>query len=120
EPAGSDARATTTIRIETKGKPTEALIEYRMIKRGESWMVYDIITDELSLMRNYRSQFQRIMNGSGYDGLLSKMKTKLAEERTAAGELATDKDKAPGAASDKPADKGAKPAAGAASPSKAA
>lgn len=125
EPAGSEAKVTTTIRIDTKGKATEALIEYRMLKHGDAWMVYDIITDELSLVRNYRSQFQRIMNGSGYDGLLTKMKTKLAEERTAAGEApakAPEKsiEKAGDKPADKTADKAAKPAAGAASPAKAA
>ena len=39
---------------------------------GERWMVYDVITDELSLVRNYRTQFQRIISGQGYDGLLTK------------------------------------------------
>ena len=34
-----------------------------------------------TLVRNYRTQFQRIIAGQGYDGLLTKMKTKLNEER---------------------------------------
>ena len=83
---GSEAKVTTTVKIATKGKATEALIEYRMIKQptgptAGKWMVYDVITDELSLVRNYRTQFQRIISGQGYDGLLTKMKTKLNEER---------------------------------------
>jgi phospholipid transport system substrate-binding protein len=83
---GSEARVTTTVKIATKGKATEALIEYRMIKQttgktAGQWMVYDVITDELSLVRNYRTQFQRIITSNGYDGLLNKMKTKLNEER---------------------------------------
>lgn len=83
---GNEARVTTTVKIATKGKATEALIDYRMIKetsgpKGERWMVYDVITDELSLVRNYRSTFVRIINSSGYDGLLNKMKTKLTDER---------------------------------------
>lgn len=82
---GSEARVSTTIRIATKGKSTEATIDYRMLKHDEAagprWLVYDVVTDELSLVRNYRSQFQRIISGQGYDGLLTKMKGKLAEER---------------------------------------
>jgi phospholipid transport system substrate-binding protein len=92
--AKAEAKVTTTIKIATRGKSTSALIEYRMIrhdppagaakdaaKDAGRWMVYDVITDELSLVRNYRSQFQRIIASSGYDGLLSRMKTKLAEEQ---------------------------------------
>ena len=78
---GAEAKVTTTIKLQTKGKATDALIEYRMLKTKDSWMVYDVITDELSLVRNYRSQFQRIINQSGYDGLLDKMKKKAAEDK---------------------------------------
>lgn len=82
-----EARVSTTIKIATHGKSTSALIEYRLLKKVDApgkpfhWMVYDVITDELSLVRNYRSQFTRIIGSSGYDGLLAKMKTKLAEEK---------------------------------------
>jgi phospholipid transport system substrate-binding protein len=66
---------------EIKGKSTTATIDYRLIQHDNHWMVYDVITDELSLVRNYRSTFVRIINSSGYDGLLNKMKTKLSDER---------------------------------------
>lgn len=79
---GGEAKVTTTINIQTKGKSTEAVIDYRMIKNGGRWMVYDVITDELSLVRNYRSQFQRIITGQGgYDGLINRMKKKLTESQ---------------------------------------
>jgi phospholipid transport system substrate-binding protein len=78
---GEEARVTTTIKIQTKGKPTQALIEYRMIKRDTRWMVYDVVTDELSLVRNYRSQFTKIIRDQGYNGLMQKMKSKLAEKQ---------------------------------------
>src|SRR5437667_397861 len=60
-------------------KKTEALIEYLMLKTNERCMVYDVVTDELSLVRNYRSQFQRIIGQQGYPGLLERMKKKLNE-----------------------------------------
>lgn len=77
----NEATVSTVVKIRTKGKTTDAAIEYRLIKVERGWMVYDVITDELSLVRNYRSQFQRIIRDQGYDGLLTKMKTKLNEER---------------------------------------
>jgi phospholipid transport system substrate-binding protein len=112
---GEEARVSTTIKIATHGKSTSALIEYRLLKKVDApgkpfrWMVYDVITDELSLVRNYRSQFTRIIGSSGYDGLLAKMKTKLAEEKA--------KDAPAGA---KPAAEAAPAAAPAATPAPAA
>lgn len=76
-----EAKVITTLKLQTKGKSTTATIDYRLIQHDKRWMVYDVITDELSLVRNYRSTFVRIINSSGYDGLLNKMKTKLTEER---------------------------------------
>ena len=120
---GNEARVTTTIKIATKGKATEAPIDYRMIKgtggpKGERWMVYDVITDELSLVRNYRTQFQRVISGQGYDGLLTKMKTKLNEERVKDGLKPVDADK-PAPAGDKAAKPAGDKAAPAAKPVKA-
>jgi phospholipid transport system substrate-binding protein len=76
-----EARVQSRVKVRTKGKATDVQIEYRMIKNGDRWMVYDIVTDELSLVRNYRSQFQRIIAGQGYDGLVQRMKSKLKEEQ---------------------------------------
>lgn len=77
----NEAKVITTLKLQTKGKSTTATIEYRLIQHDKQWMVYDVITDELSLVRNYRSTFLRIITSSGYDGLLTKMKNKLTEER---------------------------------------
>jgi phospholipid transport system substrate-binding protein len=54
---------------------TTADVEYRMhVPEGATqWWVYDIVIDEVSLMRNYRSQFQRIIKDSGVDGLMAKL-----------------------------------------------
>ena len=133
---GSESKVATTLRLATKGKTTQVQIDYRMIQKPEGrWMVYDVITDELSLVRNYRTQFQRIIGAGNYDGLLSRMKSKLAEEQSKDGTAqpaaapaapaaaaATDKkadpaaDAGKAAASAKPATPAAKPAAPAAKP----
>ncbi|MCS6916042.1 MAG: ABC transporter substrate-binding protein [Myxococcales bacterium] len=82
---GDEARVGSIVKVQTKGKISEAVIEYRMIRRDGKWMVYDVITDELSLVRNYRSQFQRIIAQQGYDGLLQRMKKKLQESQDSEG-----------------------------------
>jgi phospholipid transport system substrate-binding protein len=60
-------------------------IDYRLLRRGERWMIYDISIDGISLVLNYRTQFNKIIQTSGYNGLVEKMKSKqsqLAEEDT--------------------------------------
>src|SRR5262249_32470061 len=79
---GEEATVQSTVKVRTKGKSTDAEIDYRMHKVDDHWMVYDVITDELSLVRNYRSQFTKIMTQDGYDGLLKKIR-KRVEEQTA-------------------------------------
>ncbi len=82
ELAGEEATVTTVVKVKTKGKATDAEIVYKM-KRPEApsapWMVYDVVTDEVSLVRNYRTQFGKIINEKSYDELIKKMKSKLAE-----------------------------------------
>jgi phospholipid transport system substrate-binding protein len=82
EQAGEEATVTSVVKVKTKGKATDAEIIYKMRhpeKPDAQWLVYDVITDEVSLVRNYRSQFGKIINEKGYGELIRKMKSKLAE-----------------------------------------
>jgi phospholipid transport system substrate-binding protein len=63
--------------ITTKGD--EFSLEYRLSKEGNKWMVHDVVIEGVSLVANYRSQFNRIIQSQGYDGLLKKLQTKSAE-----------------------------------------
>jgi phospholipid transport system substrate-binding protein len=65
-------------RIITKNG-TEVPVEYRMLKRGERWLVYDVIIEGVSLVANYRSQFNKIIQTSSYTELVKKMKVKQDE-----------------------------------------
>src|SRR6266705_6056375 len=40
---------------------TEIPIEYRMLKRGDKWLVYDVVIEGVSLISNYRTQFNKII-----------------------------------------------------------
>ena len=57
-------------------------IEYRMHKKGERWLVYDVIIEGVSLIANYRSQFNKIIQTSSYQELVRKMRTKQEELAT--------------------------------------
>jgi phospholipid transport system substrate-binding protein len=85
ELAGQEATVTSVVRVKTQGKATDAEIVYKMKRPEESadkdaWRVYDVITDEVSLVRNYRTQFGKIIAEKSYDELIKKMKSKLSEQ----------------------------------------
>jgi phospholipid transport system substrate-binding protein len=78
---GDQAEVQSIVKVRTKGKSTDAEIVYKMHKVKEgAWLVWDVVTDEVSLMRNYKTQFNKIITESGFDELLKKMKKKLNEE----------------------------------------
>ena len=56
-------------------------IVYRVKDVKGQWMVYDIIIEGVSLVQNYRQQFDRIINKEGYDGLVLRMKEKIEENK---------------------------------------
>jgi phospholipid transport system substrate-binding protein len=72
--------ATVFTRLITK-KGIEVPIDYRMLKRGDRWRVYDVSIEGVSLVANYRTQFNSIIRTSSYDELLRKMRSRVEEIR---------------------------------------
>jgi phospholipid transport system substrate-binding protein len=64
---------------------TEIPIDYRMQKEGDRWRAYDVVIEGVSLVSNYRTQFNRIIQQSGYSELVNRMKTKQEELEFEAG-----------------------------------
>jgi phospholipid transport system substrate-binding protein len=60
-------------------KRDEYELRYRLLKAGSKWMVYDVVIEGVSMVSNYRSQFNKIINEKGYKELLKKMRTKSDE-----------------------------------------
>jgi phospholipid transport system substrate-binding protein len=49
-----------------------------MLKRGDGdWKIYDVLIDHVSLVDNYRSQFDRVISRSSYKDLVQQMKQKV-------------------------------------------
>jgi phospholipid transport system substrate-binding protein len=61
-------------------KSVEVPVNYRLRKKGNDWLVYDIVIEGVSLVNNYRVQFNHIIQSSSYEALVKKIKDKLAEE----------------------------------------
>ncbi len=70
--------ATVSTKIMTKNG-TEVPVDYRLFKRGDRWMIYDVSVEGISLVSNYRTQFNKIIQTNGYNGLVEKMRTKQTE-----------------------------------------
>jgi phospholipid transport system substrate-binding protein len=71
-------QATVKTKLITKSN-TEIPIDYRMRKDGERWRAYDVVIEGVSLVSNYRTQFNRIIQQSGYGELVNKLKAKQEE-----------------------------------------
>jgi phospholipid transport system substrate-binding protein len=52
-------------------------VDYKLIKEEGRWMVYDFVIEEVSLIRNYRTQFSKIIKTESYDALVSKLSKKI-------------------------------------------
>ena len=69
---------TVATKIITKNG-TEVPVDYKMFKRGERWLVYDVNIEGVSLVSNYRTQFNKIIQTASYNELVNKLKTKQDE-----------------------------------------
>ena len=70
--------ATLSTKIITKNG-TEVPVDYRLFKKGDRWMVYDVNIEGISLVSNYRTQFNKIIQTNGYNSLVERMKVKQNE-----------------------------------------
>jgi len=73
-----DAQSVVKTKVITKRK-TEVPIDYRLHKVNGRWKIYDVLIEGVSLVNNYRSQFNEIVTKSSYDELVQKIKSKGEE-----------------------------------------
>ena len=71
-----DAGAATVKTRFTMKNGTEVPMDYRMLRKGERWRVYDVTVEGLSLVGNYRGQFNKIIETSSYRDLVKRMKAR--------------------------------------------
>jgi phospholipid transport system substrate-binding protein len=76
-----DGRYAEVVSKMRTSKGEEFTINYKLHRVGEDWTVYDLVIENISLMNNYRSQFNRILTNSTYDELVSRIKAKVSDKR---------------------------------------
>lgn len=63
----------------TTDRRVEIPIEYRLLESGARWAVYDVVLDGVSLVSNYRSQFNSIIQTFSFADLLAKLRNNQIE-----------------------------------------
>ena len=77
---GDNASVHTEI-VSARGEP--ATVEYRLLHKDNDWKVYDIVIEGVSLVNNYRTQFNTVVMKDSYAGLVKQMRLKLEQENAA-------------------------------------
>jgi phospholipid transport system substrate-binding protein len=60
-------------------KGQELSINYKAQLVGQEWKVYDVIAEEISMVNNFRSQFNRVISSSSYEELVRRLREKQAD-----------------------------------------
>jgi phospholipid transport system substrate-binding protein len=69
----------TTVRTRVTTRQSQAVpIDYRMYRDGDRWRVYDVLIESISLVNNYRTQFDGIIKTSSYEELVKRLRARLS------------------------------------------
>jgi phospholipid transport system substrate-binding protein len=71
------SKVTTKVKFTKDGIAQEVEVAYVMRVENGKWQVVDIVTDGVSLVKNYKFEFGQIMRDEGIDGLIKRLQTKL-------------------------------------------
>ncbi len=56
-------------------------VAFRMLQKNDAWVVYDVIIEGISMIKNYRDQFRDILVKSSPDELIKRVREKAAEQK---------------------------------------
>jgi ABC-type transporter MlaC component len=70
---------TTRVNTQRKGRPYSIEVVYVLVKEGDKLRAFDVKTDGVGLIDNYRTMFNKVIARDGFAGLIEKMKKKQAD-----------------------------------------
>jgi phospholipid transport system substrate-binding protein len=73
-----DEYASVKAQITTKDQIVHP-VEYRLQKSGKNWRIYDVLLEGVSLVKNYRDQFDEILAKSSYEKLVADLRAKIPQ-----------------------------------------
>jgi len=65
------------VKTEVVRKNGTVNVDYKLIESPNEWRVYDIVVEGVSLIKNYRSQFGKIIHNDSFNTLMEKLNTKV-------------------------------------------
>jgi phospholipid transport system substrate-binding protein len=68
------------VRTELRSSKVEIPMDYRLHMKDGTWHAYDIIADGISLVKNYRSQFDKIIRSDSYQELVRRLRERTVGE----------------------------------------
>jgi len=54
-------------------------VNYLLLQKDNGWKIYDVTVDAISIIANYRNQFNRVINEKGFDQLMADLEAKQQE-----------------------------------------
>jgi len=86
ESPGADGNilVTTKVNAQRKGRPIAIAIDYVLVKSGKGLRAFDVKTEGVGLVENYRPMFNRLIKDKGFPALIETMKKKAAAIGTGA------------------------------------
>ena len=76
---GDQLLVKTEVVAQRRGRPRAIAIDYQLAREGGAWRAFDVVTDGVGLVENYRAQFNKIIARDGFAGLLDRMRKKRAK-----------------------------------------
>ena len=79
-----ERRESNRAQVDTKVVPTKGdplLVNYKLHQVDGEWKIFDVVIADISLVQNYRSQFNRILARSSFDDLLRQLREKESKDR---------------------------------------
>ncbi len=64
--------------LSKRNDPT--FVDFTLLRRGNAWVPYDVVIDEVSIVGNYRTQFDKVIRDKSYEDLVKKMRLKREAE----------------------------------------
>jgi phospholipid transport system substrate-binding protein len=64
------------------GKEQEIPVDYRMLEEGGTYRIYDVVIEGISLVANYRSQFNSILQNSSFGELMEKLRATIRDQQS--------------------------------------
>lgn len=69
----------TKVKAQRKGKPFAIAVDYVLVKQGDKLRAWDVKTDGVGLVENYRTMFNKIIEREKFEGLIKRMQDKKAK-----------------------------------------